>query len=101
MPDVKLYHGDNEWSALYIDGKLDRVGDHYLNEERIHAIFGVEDIYDEEEFWMRGDYTGSNVAESIEEIEEYKSRCLTAEARAAALRAQADELIRQAKEIVP
>jgi hypothetical protein len=33
-----------EWSALYVDGKLDRVGDSYLAEERIHELYEITDI---------------------------------------------------------
>jgi hypothetical protein len=33
-----------EWSALYVDGKLDQVGDSYLADDRIRELYGITDI---------------------------------------------------------
>ena len=63
------YTGSDEWSALYIDGKLDKVGDHYLIDERIQELVGVE-VFDSNDFLLGGDSL-SDVAETLEEIQKY------------------------------
>lgn len=36
------FSGSEDWSALYVDGRLDKVGDHYLVDERIADFLNVE-----------------------------------------------------------
>lgn len=84
------YRGGDEWSALYVDGKLDRVGDHYWVEERIFELLGVEERYDDD--FMRGQDHREGVAQTLEEIEEYT-------VAQEALQEEADELINQANEL--
>ncbi len=36
-------HYAGEWAALYVDGKLEEVGDAYIAEERAFALLGVGD----------------------------------------------------------
>lgn len=55
MTSYVVYQGDQEWSALYVDGKLDKVGDHYLIDERIRALFGVSTICSNS-FLLGGNY---------------------------------------------
>lgn len=40
--EYKIYQGSGEWSALYINGRLDYAGDHSNVEERIHELFEIE-----------------------------------------------------------
>lgn len=48
LHDVVIIQSDGDWAALYINGKLDRVGDSYLADERIQELYGVRVIgYDE------------------------------------------------------
>lgn len=65
------YSGSDDWSALYIDGKLDRVGDHYLIDERISQLLGVEDISSDD--FLRGGNQREDVAESLLDIEQFDS----------------------------
>jgi hypothetical protein len=45
-PRFVIYQGTGEWSALYVDGKLDTVGDHYrIYEERLPQLVGAEVRY--------------------------------------------------------
>jgi hypothetical protein len=100
--ELVRYTGPHEWSALYVDGALDVVGDHYLIEERIEVLCGVT-VRDSDDFMCGGDDRAS-VAHSLAEIESYVQtrdrREEDAEA-AAELRRQAAELLRQADELAP
>jgi len=63
------YSGSNDWSALYIDGELDRVGDHYLIDERISALTGVVEV-SSDAFLLGGNYA-DGTARTLDEITEY------------------------------
>lgn len=67
--DLRLYK-DEEWSALYVNGKLECVGDHYLADERLRAIMGVKE-FDDNSF-MRGGNHREQVAQTVEELEAYQ-----------------------------
>ena len=90
------YSGSSDWSALYVDGKLDKVGDHYYVDERIAELLGVETV-DSDDFMMGGNYR-EDAAQTLEELEAYtrarEGKLETAEE----LRAKAAELLRQAEE---
>lgn len=97
------YTGSQEWSALYIDGELDRMGDHYLIDERIAELFGVEvrDGVEGNHFLRGGDgvkRTGShsNPAQTLAEAEAYGREREDARRRVVELRQQAAELVKQA-----
>lgn len=49
VPSMHVIQGE-EWSALYVDGKLAHIGDSYLADEKIRQIAGVTQL-DEGEFW--------------------------------------------------
>jgi len=97
------YTGSQEWSALYIDGELDRMGDHYLIDERIAELLGVE-VRDgtEGNYFLRGGDgkhrigSHSNPARTLAEAEEYGRECEDARRRVAELRQQAAELAKRA-----
>jgi hypothetical protein len=63
------YTGSEDWSALYVDGELDRVGDHYLIDERIQELYKVEDIRSDN--FMRGGNYSHNVARTLAEVDEW------------------------------
>ena len=85
-----------EGSALYVDGKLDRVWDHYLIDERIQELTGV--ISREGNFLLGGN-SYSDAAQTVEEIDTYESKRDQEKNEAAQLEAQAAELIAQAKRL--
>lgn len=90
---------DGEWSALYIDGKLDSFGDSYQQEERIQNLFGVKVVQDSP--WLLGG-NGRNrePAQTVEDIETYRSAAKEDRLDAAAkLREKADELVRAARDL--
>lgn len=61
---------DEEWSALYADGKLIRYGDHYLVDEKLSELLNVEIRNGEE----AGDFllgTNREAALTLDEVEEY------------------------------
>jgi len=64
--DIKVYQGSSDWSALYVKGKLVRVGDHYLIDEKIYELLGIETV-DSDDF-MRGGEQESDVAQTLEEL---------------------------------
>jgi hypothetical protein len=94
--NLTRYTGSNEWSALYVDGKLDIVGDHYLIDDRIMVLTGVEEIPSED--FMRGGNSRQDVAPTLDALATYQieNGAKEQEAQAQALRDQAAALIAQA-----
>lgn len=90
------YEGTGEWSALYVDGKLDKVGDHYLIEERISELAGVTCIQSDD--FLRGGDTREDVAPTLEALEQHSSQLSDAEEskerRIAELKAELEALER-------
>lgn len=97
LPEMRVYIGDGEWSALYVNSQLDTVGDHYLSDERIRSIAGVVEVFSED--FMRGQNTREGVAKTVDEVEEYRTAREDRERRAEELEQQARELERQAAEL--
>lgn len=85
-----------EWSALYVDGKLDTVGDNYRIDDRIIELTGVEE---REGNFLLGGKSYDDAAQTIEEIDQYEAGRSTREDEAAALEEQARQLLAKAKEI--
>jgi len=77
--DIVLYGGGSEWSALYVKGKLEEVGDHYWVEEKLHQILGIEEISSDD--FLRGGNQREDVAQTLEEIQDYRSARDAEEAR--------------------
>lgn len=90
MPQLTIYSDGEETEALYVDGKLDRIGDGYWVQERANELAGIEVISDDA-FW-RGSNDRDKAAKTIDEIHAYAAD------RDSKL-AQADELRRQAAEL--
>lgn len=89
IPDMEVHEAE-EWAALYVDGRLDRVGDAYLTDERIREIVGVRTVQDDA--FMRGQIRADGVAQTVAEVEEYSRQRQRRRERAAALRAEAARL---------
>jgi hypothetical protein len=88
-------YNEEEWSALYIDGKLSVVGDSYLSDEKIAELLGVEERDDDA--FMQGGKNYSDVANTLAEVEAYAASRDAKLREAAALRARAEELEAEAK----
>lgn len=96
--DVVIYEGNDQWSALYVDGRLEYVGDHYNVNEKIHAMFDIT-VIQSDDFMLGGNYR-SEVARSISEITEYAEEIERKYvARAQELRNQAYALLDEARQI--
>ncbi len=99
------YTSSSEWSALYVDGKLDRIGDHYLIEERIAELLGVEMREDAEcnDFLRGGDGVartgGPSPAQTLAEAEAYGEERAQALAEAENMLTNSRELAHRAAEI--
>ena len=92
---ITLIEGTQEWSALYVDGKLDRVGDTYLAHERIIELCGVN--WEQSDDFMRGGDSRSDVAKTLDEVTAYTAERERREQDAQSLRAQAQALLEQAQ----
>jgi len=90
MADLVIYRGTGEWSALYMDGKLERVGDHYLINERIEELLGIQ-VVDSDDFLRGSD--GRETAQTLEEIETYRHLREDELRKAASARAEAELLL--------
>lgn len=87
---VLIYTGDNEWSALYIDGELDTVGDHDVIQARIFGLFDIEHEFSND--FMRGGTDMDSVAQSLGAVALYKARREAAELEIRELKARITEL---------
>lgn len=95
MTKYERFHS-GEWSGLYVDGKLVKYGDHYIVDEYLSSLLGVEDYYDDDSWLEEGD----KPLQTIEEVERAQDRRSEAEEEAAMKVAQANALMEQAKEIL-
>jgi hypothetical protein len=90
------YTGPNDWSALYVDGELEIVGDHTQVDERIAEICNVE-VRIGDDFLMGGNGL-HYVAQTLEQLESYQNRQQDrARGVAKSLRDKAAELLNEAQ----
>lgn len=68
-PKYVRYSGGGDWSALYIDGKLELANDHYLIDDRISQILGVTEISSDDFELSNGE-----IAQTLDEICEANSK---------------------------
>jgi hypothetical protein len=90
-------HYAEEWAALYKDGKLERVGDSYLAEERAFELLGVTIVQDDA--FMRGQHHRDGVAKDLDEVDVYRWGRSARNETAAAKRAEAERLLAEAREL--
>lgn len=74
MTDYVIYSGSEEWSALYVDGKLEKYGDHYLVEEHLRLLLGVTTISSDN--FLRGGNWGEDVAPTLDAIADWLDESL-------------------------
>lgn len=93
MPNLEIHYA-GEWAALYVDGKLERVGDSYLAEERAFELAGVATEHDNA--FMRGQDKREGVAQTLDEVAAYRAERERRAAEARRLREQATQLLADA-----
>jgi hypothetical protein len=98
MPDIEIHYSE-EWAALYVDGRLERVGDSYLAEERALQILGVTTVQDDA--FMRGQNQAAGVAQTLNEVSDYRIERDRRATEAADLRRRAAELLAEANRVDP
>jgi hypothetical protein len=89
--------GQGEWSALYVNGRLDKIGDHYLIDERIRELAGVITLQTDDFF--RGGNSRDEAAQDLDDLRQYRQAREFREQQIAKLRAQADQLLQKAVEL--
>jgi hypothetical protein len=96
--DVHMVIGTDEWSALYVEGVLTSVGDHYVVQE---ALLDILEISSEQsnDFMMGGNFR-KDVANTVDEMLAYRRQREEREQRAADLRTRAQQLMREAAELL-
>lgn len=78
LPAMVVHEGSDDWSALYVDGRLETVGDHYLIDERIRHLCQVETIQSDD--FLRGGKTYADVAQTLGDIQQWqRDRAQTAQ----------------------
>lgn len=90
---IQIHYDDGEWAGLYVDGKLEYVGDTSVVYDKICEMFGIEAVYDNA--FMRGQDKRDGVAQTVEEAAEYGRQRDKMRERRAALLAEADALERR------
>lgn len=96
MSEVEIHEAE-EWSAVYLDGRLIRVGDSYLADEWVREHFGVVTVQDDA--YLRGQTSAAGVAQTLDEVREYATQRSQRKANAETLRFQASELLAQAEKL--
>lgn len=66
--DIEFHVADG-WTAVYVHGKLVRVGDSYLADEWLQELVGVFVVHDKA--FMRGQDRRDGVAQTLHEINDY------------------------------
>lgn len=93
------FHTEGEWTAVYLDGDLVRVGDSYLADEWLQSFVGVKSVDDDA--FMQGQNQYDGVANTLDEVAAYAAERQQKRDRAATLRAEAERLEAEAKELDP
>lgn len=92
MPNLEIhYDPGGEWAALYVDGRLERVGDAYLAEEKAFEILGVKAVQDNA--FMCGQTSRDGVAQTLDDVAAFRRQRDSDQAEAARLRAEAARLL--------
>ena len=89
-----IYQGSDDWSALYEDGKLVTVGDHYLIDEKLHDLLGIPVV--QSDAFMQGGNQYKDVAQTLEAVRAFERQETAAHEAAEKLREDARRLRAQA-----
>ena len=96
IPKIVRYSVGEEWSALYVDGTLDRIGDRYLADERIAELAGVTEG---ESDVMYAINSRAEAPKTLDELAEREAQRQQLTDRAAELRAEGQRLLDEAAAI--
>lgn len=96
LPSLVRYSWD-EWSALYVNGELAVVGDHYHSDEYLARMLGVDERDTGDFLDETGTYKG--VAQTLAEAEARQEARLTREAEAERLMEEAKRLTELAESL--
>ena len=101
--EIVVYESSEDWSALYHRGELVEVGDHYLVNDKLLQMLGVQTIQSDD--FLRGGNSREDVAPDLGAIEVWlaESNVEEAEATLAAARdaaSSAADRLREAEEQV-
>lgn len=91
------YDPNGTWAALYVDGKLDKVGDSSGVEERVMEL--AEVVVEHDNAFLRGGDGRASVASTVDAITEYREARDEQRQKVAELREQARDLANRANEI--
>jgi hypothetical protein len=96
MVELEIHYA-GDWAALYVDGRLESVGDSYLAEERALAMCGVKLVQDNA--FMCGQDKREGVAPTLAEVASYREEREQRRAKAAEMREQAKVMLDKAAEL--
>lgn len=96
--DLEIWYDPNgDWAALYVDGKLEKVGDAVNVDEYALHYAGVTTVQDNA--FLRGGNGRQSVAPTLAEVKTYAAKQEEKRLTAETLRKQAQELLDQAEEL--
>jgi hypothetical protein len=97
MPDrIQFRRVGEEWTAVYLNGNLARVGDSYLADEWLAEHYGVEIVDDTDSACMADNH---NALPTLAQVEQAEQRIAADRAAADRLRADADALLAAARDL--
>lgn len=99
MASSYVRYNDGEWSALYKDGVLVKIGDSYITDDYLARELGVVE-HDNANYFLGKDATYDNAAQTLDEVIAYEKTLDEKWAEAEALIAQADALRAQAEALL-
>lgn len=105
MPELEIHYCGEEWAALFVDGKLDTLGDSYLAEEKALCLLGVKTVGGPDGLDVLRGGDGRSVdgspspAITLDEVAAYRAERVRRQSLAAEKRAEAEALLAQAAEL--
>ena len=91
---IEFHRAGEEWTAVYLNGELQRVGDHYLADEWLQQYAGVKEVHNS--VCMIDNYRAYPTLDEVHAATDAKALKLL---EAADLERQAAELTARAKEL--
>lgn len=94
MDKIQFRNVGEEWTAVYLNGELQTVGDSYLADEWLQVHYGVEVIDDKDQACMINE---RNAYETLTEVEERQAYITARKEEAQRKRDQAAALLEEAE----
>ena len=95
MPNLEIHYTGTGWAGLYVNGRLERVGDAYVAEEKAFEILGVKVV--ESDDFMLGQGTAAGAARTLGEIGDWRLAQTSKLKEAERMRAEALRLTKAAQ----